>query len=119
MAIKIISEEGRGYSTRIIDTESGQDLTKLVSVALGATISIDQIVTLRASLMAIECEVTADVVEWRTKNPATGEFEPLAAIEFRDGRRVEFNLNGSISVWEKGYAVGGSLSTDEREEDDS
>lgn len=98
MAIRITSSNGLGHSTQIVDTETGQDLTKLLAVEYGATITLDELVKLQANLILIECVIDSQAVEWRTKNPATDTFEPVASITFRDGSRVNFAEDGSVTT---------------------
>lgn len=98
MTIQVKGEGGSGLNTRFIHKESGQDLTKLLSIAYDAKLTIGHEVTLQAELLVAEPDIEARHAEWQTKHPVTGKFAPLAAFEFRDGTRVEFAEDGTPSV---------------------
>ena len=86
---------------QLIDIESGEDvMNKFAIESLTYEIQANDIPIVTARLYAFETDVQANV-RWQMFNPIAGEYEEMAALEFRDGGRVEFDENGR-----PGYRVG-------------
>ncbi len=93
--LRIINDSGNGVFTKFVNAETGEDLSKLLAISYGATITIGPVVTAKLEPCILSADVTINHAEWLTKHPITGQFEPLAAMEFRDGSRVEFAEDGT------------------------
>lgn len=96
--IRFVNKDGVGMSTEILDAETGADISKMLCVAYGIQITLGQDCTrAQCELMVFGADVTAKA-EWLTKHPITGDMTPLAAVEFRDGTRVEFADDGTPAI---------------------
>lgn len=93
--LRIVSEEGTGAGTRFIDTETGKDVSDMVPVAFGATVTIGELVTAQCELLMPRLDVVAAKTEFVTHHPVTKSLAPVAAIEFRDGWRIDFMEDGT------------------------
>lgn len=97
--IRFINKDGNGFSTELVNAETGEDILKIISVSYGAKINLDHdLVSASCNLMMCEVDTVAGKTEFLTKHPISGEFLPVAAIEFRDGVRVVFAKDGTPSV---------------------
>lgn len=96
--LRIQNATGLGHDTKIISTDTGDDLIKLLAIRHGAIVEIGKTVEFRAAIDMVQIDVAPDRVVFETKNPATGNYQPVAAIEFRDGSRVEIADDGTPSV---------------------
>lgn len=96
--IRFISKHGIGNSTQILDAETGEDLQKIIAVKYGATIEIGQMVSAKCELMMCEIDMVANKTVFTTRHPISRDYLPVAAIEFRDGVRIEIAEDGTPSV---------------------
>jgi len=97
--LRFISEDGSFLGVRVENAETGEDLTKSLSIMHGAQITMDlPDVTARVELCVVQADAVAGRTDWLTKHPIDGAFKPLAAIEFRDGTRVEFAEDGTPRI---------------------
>jgi hypothetical protein len=96
--IRFISKGGLGSHTQLVDAESGADLSKVLAVEYGATIELGNIVKATCRIAVCEVDLLAGKTEFLTKHPVSGEYLAVAAIEFRDGTRVEMAEDGTPSV---------------------
>ena len=96
--IRIVSEGGTGYGTKFIDTETGEDIGKVLDVEFGATVTVGEIVTAQCRLGLVEVDVTASKIEFLTRHPISKDLQPVAAILFRDGWRIDFMEDGTPRV---------------------
>ncbi|TPL40697.1 hypothetical protein [Mesorhizobium sp. B2-4-6] len=99
--LRFENTSGIGRETGVVDTTTGEDIGKVLAISMGAQIVIGEFVTCHATLSMIEIDLAVDKTEFHTKNPVTGGYEPVAAIEFRDGTRVEIAEDGTPSVTTK------------------
>lgn len=99
--IKIISENGCGRSARIVDAETGADLTATLAIEYGGKITLGETIKAELSLLLVRADIGIDKVDWLTKHPLTEEYVPVAAIEFRDGTRVELSSTSAPKVINK------------------
>ena len=91
---RFVHDGGFPASPQLLDLQSGEDVIKKFSIEnLTYYIDAGSIPTVTVNLFAWETDVQTNVV-WQTKNPMTNDYEPLAAMEFRDGTRVEFDEDG-------------------------
>lgn len=95
--IRIVSEGGTAYRTKFID-ENGDDLSSVLGVEYGATITLGTVVTAQCRLAMIEADVTVDRTDFLTKHPISKDYQPVAAIVFRDGCRIDFMEDGAPRV---------------------
>lgn len=103
--IKVTVKDGTGVTGRFLDADTGADLSKVLAIQYGATITLDHMVTMQANLCMVSGEVVVGKTEWRTKHPVTGNYEPLAALVFRDGIRIDFDDAGMPVVGsERGFS---------------
>lgn len=93
--IRFVNETGIGRTTEILNADTGENLTRSLSIGYGGTITIGKRITAELPLAAMVINVTASKTAWKTKNPISGCHEELAALEFRDGTRVEFAADGT------------------------
>lgn len=102
---------GSPITATVINTKTGEDVTKLVGICYGARLSLVIGMGEPATLVVeppivggkperyVGVSVDADAgLHWQAKNPATGLYEPLAALVFRDGTQVDFALDGTPIV---------------------
>lgn len=93
------NDTGISHDTKIIDTETGDDLSKKIAVEYGVQITIDKDMVKAACRIAmVSLEMAAGKVEFQTLNPVTGKHDVVRAIEFRDGSRVDISEDGVPSV---------------------
>ena len=98
--IRIVNERGRAHETKFLDAETGEQLK--LGVAYGVTITIDNgRVTASLPLVMLGADMTVSHAAWKTKNPVTGQFEPVASITFVDGTTVTFGDDGTPVVTTK------------------
>jgi len=97
--IKFTNLNGSGPHTKLINAETGEDIGKILAVSYGAMITIGrERVTACCELSMMQLELVAGKTEFRTLNPISQRYEPVRAIEFRDGTRVEIAEDGTPSV---------------------
>jgi len=96
--IRFRSEDGTGVLATITDAETGADIQKMLGIEYGATITLGHVVTAECKLSMVEVDVVAQQTTFATKHPVSGRFEPVRAIEFRDGTRVEIAEDGTPSI---------------------
>ena len=96
--IRFVSEGGSGAGTKLLDTQTGEDISNVLAVEFGATITVGEIVTAQCQIAMIEVDVTAAKTDYLTKHPISKDLQPVAAIMFRDGWRIEFMEDGSPRV---------------------
>ena len=97
--ITFSNDTGISRDTKIIDAETGDDLSKKLAVEYGVQITIDKDMVKAACRIAmVSLEMAAGKVEFETLNPVTGKYDVVRAIEFRDGSRVEISEDGVPSV---------------------
>lgn len=96
--IRFVSEGGVGFGTKLLDAETGEDLRNTVQIQYGAQITIGELVTANCTLSMIEADVVANKTSFLTMHPVSKDLQPVAAIEFRDGWRVEFSEDGTPRV---------------------
>lgn len=89
---------GIGRDTKVTDANTGNDVQKVLAIEYGATFEIADIVKCRATIAMVALDITPDKTVFETKHPITGEYCPVAAIEFRDGTRVEIAEDGTPTV---------------------
>jgi hypothetical protein len=93
------NDTGISHDTKLIDAETGVDISKMLAVEYGVQITIDKDMVKAACRIAmVSLEMAAGKVEFETLNPVTGKYENVRAIEFRDGSRVEISEDGTPSV---------------------
>jgi hypothetical protein len=96
--LRIVSEGGLGHDTKFIDTETGDDIFKVVPVSYGATVTIGEIVTARCELEMVEIDIAVGKSEFLTTHPISKDLQPIASIQFKDGWRIEFFEDGAPRV---------------------
>jgi hypothetical protein len=92
--LRIVSEDGIGHGVKILDSKTGQNLAEVLAVGYGGTITIGQEITAQLPLAILHVDTKLTSAEWVTKHPISEKLAPLAAMEFRDGTRVEFPQSG-------------------------
>ena len=111
--MKIIVGDGEGRKVQIL-TEDGTDLTNLLHVeSLDLNITATKLkVTLGLYVSQLVLEDPFPDVQWKTKNPITGEVGDLKTIEFEDGTRVRFRPNGEVEQEEEDVDLSKELGED-------
>jgi hypothetical protein len=89
---------GIGHDTKITDGKTGDDITRMLAIERGATFEIGEIVTCHAKLAVFAIDLAPEKTIFETRHPVTGAYLPVAAIEFRDGTRVEIAEDGTPTV---------------------
>ena len=92
--IRIVSEDGLGVCTKVLNAETGEDITALMvitdvrwSVSVARLASAD----LQLEMVELDAQLPSDRVQWLTRNPATGCLDPVSSITFRDGTVVHLD----------------------------
>ncbi|MTK13707.1 MAG: hypothetical protein F8N39_17060 [Clostridiaceae bacterium] len=93
--IRFVNDTGTGYKTRILDAETGKDISAALCVEYGARITVGEVVSAEATILMVQTDITADQTTWMTKHPVTGSLAPVRAIEFQDGSRIDFSEDGT------------------------
>lgn len=96
--IRFKNDSGNGILTEILNAETGEDITKILPVEYGVQITIGQVVTAQCRVVMVNMDVVAGQTIFETLNPVTKKYEPVRAIEFGDGSRVEIAEDGTPSV---------------------
>jgi hypothetical protein len=96
--LRIVSEGGLGHGTKFIDTETGEDISKVVPISYGATVTIGEIVTARCELALVELDLAVGKTEFLASHPISKDLQPIASIQFKDGWRIEFLEDGAPRV---------------------
>lgn len=97
--IRFVNETGISNATKMIDTETGEDIASKLAVEYGAQIIIERdMVKATCRLAMPSLSIVAGKVEFETKNPMADRYERVRAIEFHDGTRVEIAEDGTLSV---------------------
>jgi hypothetical protein len=97
--IKFTCGNGTSFDVGMLNSETGEDVTKILSVEYGIQITIDKdLVKAQCRLAMVGLDVTAAKTVFETLNPVTKKYEPVRAIEFCDGSRVEIADDGTPSV---------------------
>lgn len=97
--LKIVCEDGSGFRCQVLDGDTGEDLTKVIAVReINWQIAGAEPAKAVLKIEMLSGEVTAGRVDWRTKHPKTGEFEPVESIRFRDGTTVRLSEDGGVAV---------------------
>lgn len=93
---------GFGNDTKVTNAESGDDITRALAIeSVSFKIEAREPVECRAKLAFIAIDVAPGKTVFETKHPITGEHLPIAAIEFRDGTRVEIAEDDTPAVISK------------------
>jgi hypothetical protein len=96
--LRIVSEGGAGCGTRLIDTETGEDISKSIPISYGATVTIGEMVTAKCELAMVEVDVTVGQTEFLAKHPISKDYQPVASVQFKDGWRIDFIDGGAPRV---------------------
>ena len=86
--------DGKLSEPKLIDLESGEDVVQKFAIeSLVYDIQVNDVPTTTVRLFSFQMDAQSNVC-WQMHNPMTGFCEELAALEFRDGTRVEFDEYG-------------------------
>jgi len=97
--IRFKNDSGNSSLTEILNAETGEDVSKIIPVEYGARIIIDRdAVVAECRIAMIHIDIVASKTVFETFNPVTKKYEPVRAIEFRDGSRVEIAEDGTPSI---------------------
>lgn len=89
--IRIVCEDGIGVTTKVLNAETGEDITALMhitDVRWGVSAARLATADLQLDLVELDAQLPGDRVQWLTRNPATGCLDPVDSITFRDGTTV-------------------------------
>ena len=89
--IRIVCDDGIGATTRVLNAETGEDITgMLVITDVSWSVSAARLATadIQLELVELDAQLPGDRVQWLTRNPATGQLDPVDSITFRDGTTV-------------------------------
>ncbi len=93
--IKIINETGASQDTKIINTKTGENILDILPIQFGATIRLDQDgVVAEMEVALIKLDLAINKTTYNITNPVTGDLDAIRAIEFADGKRIEFDDDG-------------------------
>lgn len=96
--IRFENSTGAGNRTRITNAETGEDISKVLPIEYGATIRIEEMVVADCRIAMTCFDVTPGKTVFHALNPVSGRYEPVSAIEFRGGCRVEIAEDGTPTV---------------------
>jgi hypothetical protein len=97
--IRFKNDSGNGFLTEILNAETGEDVTKILAIENGVQLTIDQgPVRAQCRIFMAAIDLTAAKTIFEALNPVTKKYEPVRAIEFCDGSRVEIAEDGTPSV---------------------
>lgn len=97
--IRFQNDSGNAIQTKILNAETGEDISKIIPVEYGARIIIDRdMVVAECRIAMMHIDMVAGKTIFETLNPVTKKYEPVRAIEFCDGSRVEIAEDGTPSV---------------------
>jgi hypothetical protein len=82
--IRIINTDGVGRSTKIIDTDTGEEVTRGFNVGEVRITAADNVVEARLELQLVQLDVTPSAVSYAMRHPVTGKMTAVAAIQFAD-----------------------------------
>lgn len=86
--VRITSEDGKAYRTKIVDEETGLDLTKNCTRVAVEIVGAEPI-RAELELYGIDLTATADA-KFVMRHPKTGELAEVCSITFADGETVTF-----------------------------
>jgi hypothetical protein len=93
------NDTGISHDTKILNAETGESLSKILAVEYGVKIEIGKDTVSADARIAMMCiDIAPEKVKFLTMHPVSGKYEAVAAIEFRDGARVEIAEDGTPSV---------------------
>lgn len=90
--LKIIVAGLSGQDARVLNSETGEDIGRIVPIRdISLSVKAGGLAQAQIFIDHLEAQqVLEDHVEWLIWHPLTGNVAPVAAIEFRDGARIEF-----------------------------
>lgn len=83
---KLISENSIGNGSKVIDTETGQEIQGVRSAV--ARVEVDKANLLELEIVCVAAEVASDEVQLRVMHPISGEWKQVREIVFEDGTAV-------------------------------
>ncbi len=87
------------HSLKLIDLESGTDLTHLCGITdVKIHISLDNMVTAEVEMYLESFEINTDNIVFKARNPMNGKYEELRYIKFKSGAYLDFN--GMLKIGE-------------------
>lgn len=89
MALRIVSEDGNGYNTKIFDAETGQDITsKLNAYRVEIVLPVDGAVSATISSWTPKTEIVVQEAQINRKCPYCGAetSEKIRSIEDLEGK---------------------------------
>jgi len=90
MTLRVVNDSGIANRTRILDAETGEDLTERLRVsAIDLRLQAGGVVSATLTVAITRCEIDAGNVFYVATHPETGRPERLRALEWADGTRLE------------------------------
>ena len=96
--LKIINEDGVVLGTQIVDPETGHNFAGMCTGLTIEMAGVNSLVTATMTMALMRAEIAVGRAEWLAANPVTGEFAPVARIEFKDGTVMELGEDGTPLV---------------------
>ena len=84
--IRIQNDTGIGNGTKIIDTETGKTIPGVVSIDVHVGVDDVNVAVVRLHLVQVDFMA---LPRFEFKDPKTGEWRGVRAVEWSDGERVE------------------------------
>ncbi|PWC48111.1 hypothetical protein TSA6c_16870 [Azospirillum sp. TSA6c] len=94
----ITATGGDSRTLVITDTETGAVVRDPMLQKLTVQFQSDGQIVATGHIAVFAPDLEADRMDWVTLHPITRRSEALAALEFRDGARIEFAANGAAEV---------------------
>jgi hypothetical protein len=95
MPIKVVNDSGAGYGTKLIDADTGEDLTHRLPIMYGARVVITGgSVVLECEVDTVQIEAVAGVVRWHIPGLA----DDIAEIRTREGKVIRIREDGVPEV---------------------
>ncbi|KJS40369.1 MAG: hypothetical protein VR70_05885 [Rhodospirillaceae bacterium BRH_c57] len=90
MPIRIVSDNGTGVGTKILDAETGADLGEVLPITYGAMLEIGPVLTLQCEIAMIRVDTVAGAVNWHIPM-IDGD---VAEVRMKDGRVIRIREDG-------------------------
>jgi hypothetical protein len=93
--LRISCDSPHPDDVKVVDEATGTEISNALALeSIDIRMRVNEINSAVLSVAIVGPVHIKAQAEWRTKNPLTGEYDRLAAIEFADGTRLKFAAGG-------------------------